>query len=147
MTKSEKIDELLQKSLKTRTDVSIIVLDINPNDLIELFNKLEQEIRHRRVLEIAQGEHMLSIICDDPLALRLSKEYKKVLVSYEKNLSALTVSLPKIAVETPGILVHILKKFADSNINIFEIVSCYSDVSFILGRKDAIKAREVLGTL
>jgi aspartokinase len=141
------IERLLEKSTKVRADVSIIVLDINPIDLIEILNKLESEIIKHRILQIAEGEHMVSIICDDPLALRLSKEYGKRLISYKKNMAAITMSSPKTAVDTPGILAYIFTKFAENDVNIVEVISCHSDVSFIIDRKDAFKARNLLGKL
>ena len=146
-TKQKAIEDLLEKSTKIRNDVSVVALELDPIDIIEVLNNLENELRLHRIIQMAQGENVVSIICDDPLALKLSKEYGKRLLAYRKNLAAITMSSPKTAVDTPGILAHIFKKFADNDINVVEVISCHSDVTFIINRNDSFKARNLLGKM
>lgn len=146
-TNSKKIKKLVDDSAKIRTDVSLIVLELQPVDLIEVLNNLTTEMNRNRIIQLAKGENMVSFVCDDPLALMLSKEYSKRVIFYKKNLAAITVSCPNVALDTPGILAYIFQKLANSKINVLEVISCHTDVSFIIKRSDAIKARNVLGKL
>ena len=82
--------KMLDASTKIRKDVSIIILNIENNDMIEFLTTLENEIENNRILQLAKGENRISFICDDPLALRLSKENKQKVLSYKKELAAIT---------------------------------------------------------
>lgn len=137
--------KLLDASTKIRKDVSIIVLSIENSKIVEFLNHLETELENNRILQIAKSENRISLICDDPLALRLSKEKKRNVVNYRKDLAAITMTSPEKAVDTPGILAYILNQFAKNSINVYEIISCHNDVSFIIDRDKAIKTRELLG--
>ena len=48
---------------------------------------------------------------------------------------------------TPGIIFNAVRKLAWDNINIFEIVSTMTELTFILNKKDSMKAYEVLQEL
>ena len=94
------------------------------------------------ILNIILGNNEVSIItnekCEKKLLNFLSGE--KIL-NKEFDLVSLTVSFySKDFIETPGVIFTAIRKLAWNNINIFEIVSTMTELTFILKKKDSIKA-------
>ncbi len=61
-----------------------------------------------------------------------------------RGLSAITLTSPKEVKETPGFVAYASELLARNEINITEFYSCYRDTVFVLGRKDALRAYELL---
>ena len=98
------------------------------------------------ILNIILGNNEVSIItnekCEKKLLNFLSGE--KIL-NKEFDLVSLTVSFySKDFIQTPGVIFTAIRKLAWNNINIFEIVSTMTELTFILKKKDSIKAYNVL---
>ena len=65
----------------------------------------------------------------------------------EENLVALSFTIGKDLVDTPGVLFQIARSFAWENINIIEIISIDSEITFIVEEKDAIRGYKALQKL
>ena len=94
------------------------------------------------ILNIILGNNEVSIItnekCEKKLLNFLSGE--KIL-NKEFDLVSLTVSFySKDFIQTPGVIFTAIRKLEWNNINIFEIVSTMTELTFILKKKDSIKA-------
>jgi len=141
------IKKLLKETTHIKNNVSLIVLEINPEAMVAALNTLRGYIEGYRVFEMVVSQNTLTILCDDVLALEITNIYKKHIIDYRRGLSALTMIHPEKAIDTPGVLAHTLKLLADANINIIGIISCYKDISLIIKRDDAFKAKELLEKL
>ena len=63
----------------------------------------------------------------------------------EQGLVALTIVFTSDDfLHTPGIIFNAVRKLAWDNINIYEIVSTMTELTFILNKKDSMKAYDVL---
>lgn len=71
----------------------------------------------------------------------------ETLVSEIKDLSSVTIRLPKEAVYIPGIYYQVLKMLAWENINIIEILSTYTECTIILETKVVDRAFSILKNL
>ena len=71
---------------------------------------------------------------------------EKVL-NVEKDLVSLTLTYGKDFLQTPGVVFNVVRNIAWENINIFEIVSTNTELTFILYKKDAIKGYNALEKL
>jgi aspartokinase len=56
----------------------------------------------------------------------------------------LTLTFTKDFLYTPGVLFNIIRNIAWDNINIFEIVSTYTELTFVIHKKDAMKGYNAL---
>lgn len=67
------------------------------------------------------------------------------ILNKEKNLVALTIIFTADDfLHTPGVIFNAVRKLAWDNINIYEIVSTMTELTFILSKKDSMKAYDVL---
>ena len=65
----------------------------------------------------------------------------------EKQLVFLTLTFSKDFLYTPGVIFNVVRRIAWENINIYEIASTNTELTFILHKKDAIKGYKVLEKL
>ena len=69
------------------------------------------------------------------------------ILNTEKNLVSLTLTYAKTFFYTPGVIFNIVRNISWENINIYEIVSTNTELTFILDKKDAIRGYEALERL
>ncbi|MBI4452065.1 hypothetical protein HY637_01430 [Candidatus Woesearchaeota archaeon] len=97
-------------------------------------------------LNIILGNNEVSIIINEKHMQKLVQFLagEKVL-NKEKDLVSLTIVFTKDDfTHTPGIIFNAVRKLAWNNINIYEIVSTMTELTFILHKKDSMKAYDVL---
>ena len=67
------------------------------------------------------------------------------ILSKEFDLVALTIIFrSKAFFDTPGVIFAAIRKLAWEQINLFEIVSTMTELTFILGKKDSMRAYNAL---
>ena len=69
------------------------------------------------------------------------------ILNVESDLVSLTLTFSKDFFYTPGVIFNVVRNIAWENINIFEIVSTNTELTFILHKKDAVKSYKVLERL
>jgi aspartokinase len=100
------------------------------------------------ILNIIQGNFEVSIITNE----RNKKKFLELLKNekiqnIEENLVSLSMTFSKDFLYTPGVIFNIIRNIAWNNINIFEIVSTNTELTFILHKKDAMKGYNALDKL
>ncbi|MDP6627641.1 MAG: hypothetical protein QGG50_07045 [Methanopyri archaeon] len=92
-------------------------------------------------LNIIQGNYEITIVISqkhlDELRTILKDE---TVLNIEKDLVAITLSLGEEFLHTPGILSLVTRRLAWENVNIFENISTMTELTYIIGEKDAVKA-------
>ena len=98
------------------------------------------------VLNIILGNNEVSIIMNDRYKNKLSNFLKEEkILNTENDLVSLSIIFKsEDFLNTPGVIFTAIKKLAWNNINIFEIVSTMTELTFILKKKDSIKAYNIL---
>ena len=92
------------------------------------------------------GSNEVSIIFNEKFNPQIKKllEGERILI-VEKNLVSLTIRFSKADfLHTPGAIFSAVRKLAFEQINIFEIVSTMTELTFILHKDDSMKAYGVL---
>ena len=97
-------------------------------------------------LNVIIGNNEISIIINEKYMEKLIKfMHGEKIVNKEQGLAALTIIFKsENFTETPGVIFNIVRKLAWENINIYEIVSTMTELTFILNKKDSMKAYDVL---
>ena len=154
-------DEILEHRKKTKTfdysgeilmktnicDFSIVKSSSLLVKLKTIYNLVNFE--RGDTLNVIVGNNEVSIIInekyEDNLAKFLSGE--KIL-NKEQGLVALKIIFKsEDFTNTPGVIFNIVRKLAWENINIYEIVSTMTELTFILSKKDSMKAYNVLSEM
>ncbi|MBI2658536.1 hypothetical protein HYX05_00325 [Candidatus Woesearchaeota archaeon] len=96
-------------------------------------------------LNVILGNNEVSIIINEKYMEKLIKFLSgEKILNKEHNLVALTIVFTGDFVHTPGIIFNAVRKLAWESINIYEIISTMTELTFILNKKDSMKAYEVL---
>lgn len=118
--------------------------------LVSMLKKMYDIVNFEKgdILNIIQGNFEVSIITNE----RNKKKFIELLKNekiqnIEENLVSLSMTFSKDFLYTPGVIFNIIRNIAWNNINIFEIVSTNTELTFILHKKDAMKGYNALEKL
>ena len=100
-------------------------------------------------LNIILGSNEVSIVTNEKYKEKLINFLKgEKILSKEFDLVALTIIFDsKDFFDTPGVIFSAIRKLAWEQINLFEIISTMTELTFILSKKDSMKAYNVLHEL
>jgi len=105
------------------------------------------------LINFERGDTLNVILGNNEVSIIINEKYTEKLIRFlsgekilnkEFGLVALTVIFTDDFLHTPGIIFNAVRKLAWDNINIFEIVSTMTELTFILSKRDSMKAYDVL---
>lgn len=132
-----------------KTKICDIAVIRSPTLLVKL-RKLYDIIEFERgdILNVIQGSSEVSIITNQRYKQNFLEILKneKILIT-EDNLVSLTMTFSKDFFYTPGIIFNIIRNVAWEDINIYEIVSTNTELTFIIHKNDAMRAYRALEKL
>ena len=132
-----------------KTDICDIALLRSPT----LFTKLKRlydivDFEKGDILNIIHGRHEVVIVTNERYLKKSLDLFKgEKVFNVEKNLVSLTLTFSSDFLHTPGMIYNVVRTLAWDTINIYEIVSTNTELTFILSKKDSSKAYNVLEQL
>ena len=127
------------------------IMDFNIIKSNNLLNKIKNlyslvDFEKGDTLNIILGSNEVSIVTNEKYKDKFSNFLKgEKILNKEFDLVALTIVFgSKDFFDTPGILFTSTRKLAWEQINIYEIISTMTELSFILSKKDSMKAYNAL---
>lgn len=146
----QRVLEVVRASrIEVRTRVVILTV---PNDwdllgqLLEIGRSLLSDRRH--LLQLLQGPGALTVLCEEDLAdPMLAALGRRGTLGVHRRLSAITVRSPETIVETPGVLAYLSGALFRMGINSLELMSVYTDSTFVVREQDVLVAFRVLSEL
>ncbi len=126
------------------------ICDFNVQKSTKLLSKLKNLYE---MVNIERGDFLNIIVGNNEVSISVSeKYYSKIeefllgekLFNQSKGLVSLTVIFDGDFLHTPGIVSQVMHRFAWENINIFEIVSTMTELTFVIENKNSIRGYEVL---
>lgn len=141
------------KKIKYEISMKTNIYDVNIkrsssfiNNLPSLYDLIKSENGDFINISISEFEIVVSI--SDKYKENLNKIVEnEAVIARENDMVALTISFEdNNFLETPGITYLATRKLAWDNINIYEIISTLNVLTFIIKRKDSLKAYGVLQT-
>jgi aspartokinase len=154
---AEKIDvrygEIKFDADNSEVNLKTNIIDITVLKSLSLFDKLKKiydiiDFEKGDILNIIYGRNQVSIITNERYKKQISNylKYEKIIESKE-DLVALSFTISKELMVTPGVLFHIARNFAWENINIIETISSDVEMTFIVDHKDAVAGYKALQKL
>lgn len=129
------------------------IIDINVLKTQDVFDKLKRfydliDYEKGDILHVIYGRTHVAIVTNERyrekiLNLLQNQKIKKV----EEDLVALTFTVGRERIDKPGVLFQITRNFTWENINIIEIISVDTEVTFIVHKDEAIKGYNALERL
>jgi aspartokinase len=153
---SEKLltkDQIPKFDFHSEINMKTNLCDIAIQKTHSLFSKLQkiQKIANfakGETLNTIHGNYEVSIITNMKHLSQIKKELKEEkIIKIEKNLVALSLNFSKKFLYTPGVLSTIVRKLTWEDINIYELISTFTELTFIISKKDATKGYDALQRL
>ena len=129
------------------------IIDISIRKSSALFAKLKKlyslvDYEKGDLLNVIHGNFEVSLITTQKHKRQFLRELKgEKILNIEENLVALSVTYSKEFMYTPGVISDIAKRLTWTSVNIFELISTMTEVTFIVSDKDATKAYDVLSSM
>ena len=147
--KHKKISFDYSSEIIMKTDICDIAVLRSPtllNKLKHLYDIVNFEIGD--ILNIIHGRYEVSVVTNERYREK-SLDFLKgeKILNVEKNLVSLTLTFSKDFLYTPGVIFNVARNIAWENINIYEIVSTNTELTFIIHKKDAMKGYKALEKL
>jgi aspartokinase len=140
-------DEFTDISL--RTDLAEITLfhHIDSNKIIQQLYALV-DLKSGDFLSITQGMHELMIITNDRYFEKIKKLLPKDIIKHSmKDLCSITVNIPTQTTNTFGLFYISTRALNWENVNIIDIISTHTEMTFIVREEDSGRALEALKRL
>lgn len=100
------------------------------------------------ILNIIHGNNEVSIITNERYKQKFLDILKnEKILNVEERLISLTMTFSKEFFYSPGVIFNIIRNISWENINIFEIISTNTELTFIIHKKDAVKGYKALEKL
>jgi aspartokinase len=148
----------LKGILKNNSPIEIINLSVHTN-LEELVYENTREnkkkiwqsyeklsLDNKSYLVFTNGISEITIIGDQSLVSKFEKKLNIKPFFYKKDLIGITVKFTKENINIPNILFRLSRRLAVKNINIIEYISTFTEITFIVERKNADLAIRQLTT-
>ncbi|PNV81505.1 MAG: ACT domain-containing protein [Fervidicoccus sp.] len=134
---------LAKSTLELQND--IVVLTVKKYTVERKLNEILEAASRSRFFNFTQGKKSYTFVIseEDEGAIEKMMEKDDVLDKVEKQ-SALIMISPYDIMFTPGVVNFLTRLMYLSNINITQIMSCYTDTILIINKDDSVKAFKLL---
>mgnify|MGYP002067770097 CR=1 FL=1 len=153
---NEKLGQTFIRKAKFDKDSDIMIrsdlveITVYKEDVQEFLKKVYDvvDLRKGDFLTITQGLNEVMIITNKKNEHKITELFpKKLIKKLFRNLSSLTINIPPEAVGTIGLFYIVTRALNWENINITDIVSTFTEMTYIVDEKDTARAFNVLKKL
>ncbi len=146
----ERRDTVVSDSISGEILMKTNICDFN---ILKSTNLLSRLKNLYEMVNIERGDFLNIIVGNNEISISVSEKYYdkiesflqgETLFNHSRGLVSLTIIFNGDFLHTPGIVSQVMHRFAWENINIFEIVSTMTELTFVIENKNSIKGYEVL---
>lgn len=108
----------------------------------------QMEIDRGDFLTITQGIYEITIISNQSFQNEIENLFiESEILNRDNNLASISLRIPEDSIETPGLIYYVTKQLFWDNINIIEVVSTFTEITFIVKEFDIPDAMKSLRKL
>ncbi|MGC8608830.1 MAG: ACT domain-containing protein, partial [Thermoplasmata archaeon] len=138
-------DVLSKSSIETYTNVSVFIMKPKNENLKLAINIIDKMMMNYSRFRIIQGIQGAAVVTNDNEAEKILRLIPKgEIVEIYRGVSEIAITSPISITFTRGYVAHISSLLAGNGINVMQIVSFYTDVTYILSIEDMPKAFQVI---
>ncbi len=141
----KEILKVLKGSTKFKMEITRVILRFDRKFLSKFLTETAKDIEKGRIIQISEGSNVIVVLCEESFAKEMKRKYKKHIIEMNNDLVAFTIMFPKVGTETHGILSFITTILAENKVNLFEVISAYTDITFVIKKEDLFKVMDLLG--
>lgn len=142
-----KFDYSSEITMKTNLcDVAVQKSD----SIVDKMNNLYALVSYERgdMMNIVHGNYEFTVVTNMKYLDKLKKELKgEKILNVEKDLVAISLTFNREFIHTPGVIAATVRQLKWENVNIFELISTMTELTFIISQKDSMKAYNALQSM
>jgi len=96
------------------------------------------------VFHTVEGSKTTTIVTHEKYLADIKSIFKSNVLKVNKDLVEIVIKSPPEIESVPGVVSHIAYLFAEHDVNIVELTSCWTDTMIVISKKDLQKAMEFL---
>lgn len=127
-----------------KAPLAVISYEKNNQNLSQLSNFEKFSINENDFFTATLGIEEITIVCTKKIAKKVKEEFKSKPKSLLNDLIGITIKFPEEYLEVPNVIYSYLSKLAVRRINLIEVISTYSEITFIMNKKYLKSANAVL---
>jgi len=113
--------------------------------LPESMMDIEKEAKKKgNVFNAIEGSLIITVIISQSFIPELKKKFGNSIIKSTENLIEIIIKTGEKIEKIPGVVSYLTSLLAENNINIIEIMSCWTDTIIIIEEKDFSKSVELL---
>lgn len=136
--------EVKVKNLKLTSSLACVSYEKTPDLQRKIAVLHPFQIASTDLFAISEGVTEITLICSENSLDEIIKKIKAPIKSQFSDLVAITLQLPEHYSQTPNVYFVLLNALAAKRINLVEIVSTYSEISFLVNKRDMEEALKAL---
>ncbi|MBI5392925.1 ACT domain-containing protein [Candidatus Woesearchaeota archaeon] len=136
----KEIIALLKKSeieIKTKIVVFIVEKSLYLDNLLDLEKRIKKKADLFYTIE---GTSAFTLITTEKYYDDCIEFFKHKIVNESRELVMIIIKSSKDIEETPGVMAYLLSLFAENQVNVYEVMSCWTDTIFVITQNDLEKA-------
>ena len=139
-----KIRDLLSKSeLEIKNRIIVYVLDKEIG--VEKVGTLQSKVmKERDKFYLIEGSNNYTLLIQEKYSELVKNFFISHIIKETKNLALITIKTTKEIENTPGTMAFLTSLFSENNVNIIELLSCWTDTLFVVDSKDVAKTMNFL---
>ncbi len=134
---------LRQSTLSIETKMVVYV--ISKGHYWELLEEVQRKAKRRnKTLQVIEGVSEATIIASEVFTDYLDIQLKYKIKKKNLDLALITIRSPETLEEVPGVVAYVFSLLAEHNINIVEMMSCWTDTILVFKKEDLGKVTDLL---
>lgn len=136
---------LRRSRIETRSRVATLTLGRSSQVLLRLSRMAKELLEEGGLFRLIQGSQGTVVILDDDDVERVVKELPRdQVLKVRRGLVEVGVVSPESIEEVPGIMSRLSSALAAADLNVLQVMSCYTDTLFIVEERDMVGTFETL---
>ncbi len=137
------VDVVARSILELKNDVA--VLTINQAVFPVYIDRIVKLVETSRFLQVTQGTTTFTVATDLETKSKIIELVgKRNIIDILDDQSAIIIISPPEIIDVPGVISYITDLLASNNVNISQIISCYTDTILIVDRRRALQAYKII---
>ncbi|AEC51410.1 hypothetical protein PNA2_0493 [Pyrococcus sp. NA2] len=131
--------------IELQSDLSVITAE--KRAVLSRIEKLSKIMEKARFFQLTQGVETFTIVVSNEEKDEIIKMLGNNIIDVIEEQTAIVLISPEDIIKTPGVVAFITSALSFSGINITQVISCHKDTIFVLDRREAPKAYQILEDL
>jgi len=131
--------------IELQSDLTVITAE--KRAVLNKIGPLSKVMENARFFQLTQGVETFTLVLSSEEKEEVVKILRDNIVDLIEEQTAIVLISPEEIIETPGFVAFVASALSSGGINITQVISCHKDTIFVLDRKDAPKAYQILEDL